>query len=111
MSFEIEELRPRRAIEDAATSRESDAVQYDVLVNLRRVGPQLQGEYGRTTRHAAIPHADVPDRGRFAATRDESVAVPALDVFHHDIFHRRAVLIPIRERTLAAFECNIVVVG
>src|SRR6185436_15184494 len=72
---------------------------------------QLQSQHGGAAGHAAVAHADIANRRRLAAAGDEPVAIAALDFFDHDVFHGRAVLIPIGERALAALQRDVVVVG
>lgn len=110
VAFEVEELEPRSDVEHAAGSGEGDVLDEDMFVVLWRIGAELEGEHGGISSDFAAACLDIANDGCLTAAGNHAVAIAEHAVFDRDVFHRRAVLILIGERSFAAFHGDIVII-
>src|ERR1035437_262319 len=108
-TLEIEILRPRRHVDDAARwAFGGDVAEGNVLVMLGGVGAQLQGCDADPARNLAVFRDDVADGGGLAAAGENAAAALEGAVADADVLDGRAVLVLHGARTFRAFAGNTV---
>ena len=109
-ALEIEVLRPRRDVDDAAGGAfGGDVAEGDVLVVLRGVGAQLEGRDADAAGDRAVFGDNVADDGGLAAAGEHAAAALEGAVADADVLDGRAVRVFHGVRALGAFAGDAVV--